>query len=712
MRVLIATGLYPPEIGGPATYARLFEERLPDYGFEVDVLPFREVKRFPRIVRHFLYIFKLIRMSRFVDVILVQDTVSTGFPAALVSRIIGIPLIVRVPGDYAWEQGRQRFGVLENLDDFQNRRYGPVVQFLRAVQKFTVLSASRVIAPSKYLANIVSNWVGKDQKIEIIYNGVELSLSVKEPEKRPVGEFIVSVSRLVPWKGFDSLIKIVNREPNWFLAIIGDGPQKDTLEEKAGERVRLKGSLPQDEMLGWCNVADVFVLNSSYEGLSHTLLEVMALGVPIIATNVGGNTELIEDGVHGLLVDAEDDTALHNAIKRLLGDSTLRKKLAENARRKAEEFSVNYTIEETVKLLEDVVFKPKTEGSHVLMISSDKKIFEKDSAVRRRIGKYGTLFDSLDAVVFTKRKDGFKATQISKNTWTHPTNSFSRWLYVFDAIRIGRRISHINVVTAQDPFESGLAAFFVSKKTSAKLHVQVHTDVTSSYFRRSNFLNRFRLLIAKWVFARADGIRAVSKRVKRGIEVKYRPSSNISILPIFVDTNEYKRVRKKKHARFRTVFLVVSRLEREKNTKLALEAFANLKTKEEGIGLIIVGDGSERRNLEILSDNLGISDSVEFVGRQDPTEYYKMADLVLFPSHYDGYGMVIVEALASGVSVLSTDVGVALEAGAIVSTPERFGGALYEWIESGPRKGVLKHKPYKNEAEYLARFKEDIERCI
>ena len=149
MRLLIATGLYPPEIGGPATYARLFEERLPGLGFEVTVLPFNTVRHLPPIVRHFVYAWKLAFQARKTDCILVQDTVSTGVPAALVSMILRQKLVVRVPGDYAWEQGTQRFGVIDSLDDFQERAYGWEVALLRALQRFVVRRATKVIVPSE-----------------------------------------------------------------------------------------------------------------------------------------------------------------------------------------------------------------------------------------------------------------------------------------------------------------------------------------------------------------------------------------------------------------------------------------------------------------------------------------------------------------------------------------------------------------------------------
>ena len=130
MRVLIATGLYPPESGGPATYTKLLEERLPALpaqagrGFTVSVLPFSTVRHLPKLLRHVAYFAVCWRMARRADVVYAQDTVSVGLPAALAAQCAGKKFVVRVPGDYAWEQGRQRFCVSDELDAFQAKRYG------------------------------------------------------------------------------------------------------------------------------------------------------------------------------------------------------------------------------------------------------------------------------------------------------------------------------------------------------------------------------------------------------------------------------------------------------------------------------------------------------------------------------------------------------------------------------------------------------------
>ena len=113
--------------------------------------------------------------------------------------------------------------------------------------------------------------------------------------------------------------------------------------------------LSHADTLATMKSADVFVLNSSYEGLSHLLIEALALGVPIIATRVGGNPEVITDGDNGLLVPAGDTAALANALARLLGDDTLRARLSARAKEAARRFSVEMMLSATSELMWDVV---------------------------------------------------------------------------------------------------------------------------------------------------------------------------------------------------------------------------------------------------------------------------------------------------------------------------------------------------------------------
>lgn len=324
-KVFIATGVYPPESGGPATYAKLLEERLPPLGFEVSVLPFRVVRHLPKVVRHAAYFFASLKRASGSDIIYALDTVSVGFPAALAALLLRKKFVVRVPGDYAWEQARQRFNVTDELDAFQKKTYGFRIAVLRSVQKFVVRRAGAVVVPSEYMRAIVSTWGAEPQ---VIYSSIDLAPAYDVPKERPQGFLVVSSGRRVPWKNFDGIARVVAKESGWHFFLAED--------------------LPRAKALGWVKTADVFVLNSTYEGLSYALVEAMALGTPVVATAVGGNPELITDGVDGLLVPPGDDAALHAALQLVRQDPEGAQARAQSARAKAGQFSIDTALRKLV----------------------------------------------------------------------------------------------------------------------------------------------------------------------------------------------------------------------------------------------------------------------------------------------------------------------------------------------------------------------------
>ena len=334
IKILLATGLYPPESGGPATYTKLLEEHLPALGFEVCVLPFRVVRHLPKIWRHASYFLKCMSLARGADIVYAQDTVSVGLPALLASKLLGKKFVVRVPGDYAWEQARQRFGVTDELEEFQTKKYGYKVECLRAVQRFVVSRAKLVVVPSAYMKNIISTWTREPECIQVVYSSIDLTIKPEPPLDRPEGFLVVTVARHVPWKGLEGLARVVAKEPNWHLKIV-DG-------------------LPRAQALGSVAAADAFALNSTYEGLSHALIEAMSLGAPIVATRVGGNPELITDGVEGLLIPPHNDEALHAALKKIEGDRQSAYARAEAAKVKAQQFSIEVTIQKLDTLLHTI----------------------------------------------------------------------------------------------------------------------------------------------------------------------------------------------------------------------------------------------------------------------------------------------------------------------------------------------------------------------
>lgn len=362
------------------------------------------------------------------------------------------------------------------------------------------------------------------------------------------------------------------------------------------------------------------------------------------------------------------------------------------------------------------------------MISTDRNIFDKNSAVARRQIDYAKNYEEVNIIVFTKKgkscgndvdcnkecgktvdksindvdkshnnveysgENKWKEMSLSNNVFVYPTNSNSRLGYIFNALRLGRFISerrNITHITCQDPFETGLVGTLVKNRykikstgLSPELELQIHTDIGSKYFQNFNLLNKIRTIISKYTLTRADSVRVVSEKIKEYIK-NYIDESKITVRPIDIGENSIKSLSfeqiksennlHNKYPQFSKIILMISRLGKEKNIDGAIESFKIAKeklfnNKNINIGLIIVGNGQEKDNLIKLSIKLGLKDSIIFEDWQkDPivlASYYKTCDIFLNTSWYEGYGMTLKEAEASKCNIISTDVGIAREVGA------------------------------------------------
>jgi glycosyltransferase involved in cell wall biosynthesis len=232
------------------------------------------------------------------------------------------------------------------------------------MQSRVARSARSIIVPSEYLKGVVAAWGISREKIEVIYNSVPVEELGTVPGAvkhlpRPVA---VSVGRLVPWKGMDGIIDAVamlrEQKIGASLVIAGDGPERVPLVAHAEEVLKggyiFTGALSHADTLALMKCADVLVLNSSYEGLSHLLIEALQVGAPIVATNVGGNPEMITDGQEGLLVPFGDAPVLVEAVARVLSDEKLRLNLSMHARESASIFSTETMLDATAKFFQNL----------------------------------------------------------------------------------------------------------------------------------------------------------------------------------------------------------------------------------------------------------------------------------------------------------------------------------------------------------------------
>jgi len=296
------------------------------------------------------------------------------------------------------------------------------------------------------------------------------------------------------------------------------------------------------------------------------------------------------------------------------------------------------------------------------MVSTDEKILQKGSEVQKRMEEYGSLIDELNIIVFSKSN---KQIDLDNNVKVFSTNSSYKIFYFRDGIYTAKKNikSDIDLVTCQDPFETGLAGWMISKKLKAKLQLQIHTDFLSPYFSRESLKNKVRVWIAKYLLPKADSIRVVSERIKKSVINLGLPEEKIILLPIFVDVEKIINTPTEvdlhdKYKQFDFILLMTSRFEPEKNIGMVIDSMKDLAKENPKLGLLIVGDGSQKEKLQrkVLDNKLDKNIIFErWVN--DLSSYHKTADVFINTSNYEGYGMSLIMAAAAGSPIITTDVG-------------------------------------------------------
>ena len=223
--------------------------------------------------------------------------------------------------------------------------------FLGWLNRLTYKWMDAIIAVSEDIARKLEESGVDPQKIRVIYNGVDERFfpqsqkAVRTQLDLPLSRFIILfIGLLAPVKGLDILLQTVPllQEEKPLFLLVGDGPLRAELQrqveaENMQGQVSFVGARPTAEIPLWLNAADILVLPSYSEGRPNVVLEAQACGVPVVATRVGGTPELIRDGESGLLVDSGDAGALARAIRRLIDDKDLHRRLGEGGRAQIED---------------------------------------------------------------------------------------------------------------------------------------------------------------------------------------------------------------------------------------------------------------------------------------------------------------------------------------------------------------------------------------
>jgi len=335
MKILIVTPIFPPEIGGPATYTWELAHRLKNH--QVSVIAFgdkadklsdlhllkvrkgllRKIPILGSLIRQFNLYLAILKKGRDCDLIYIQGPLVVGYFGTLAAKRLKKPVIMKFVGDIAWETASAKGKTDKDLDEFLEGGEGG---FLRKLQTKSFHRTDAIVVPSEYLRDVLCNYYSvPTSKIHVIYNAV--SVPELQKNKHEDKKVIVTVSRLVKHKNIAGIIEALSllSDSKIELVIVGSGPEMNSLKSLASSSITFKGALSRKDTLREIANADLFVLNSIYEGLPHTIVEAMYLKTPVVASDILGTTEVANEKT-AILAESNNPEDLARKIKTALYD--------------------------------------------------------------------------------------------------------------------------------------------------------------------------------------------------------------------------------------------------------------------------------------------------------------------------------------------------------------------------------------------------------
>ena len=355
MKILITVGIFPPDIGGPASFVPKIAKLLQENGFEVTIICLSNEKivdnesyKIIRILRNqnlmirwIKTIFKMISNGRNADTIFVNGLPMEAYIANLFLRK---KLIRKVVGDWAWERGRNKGIIDDSFDEFQKNKHNLHLEIAKFSRGWTATKADLVITPSVHLKNVVKNWGVSENNLKVIYNGTNIQSKITKKENEVL--HFITVGRLAPWKNIDKIIQamaILNEKGfNFIFNIVGSGPLNENLkilvkELKLENKIFFLGQKNTEELNKIYLDSDIYIQASGYEGLPHVILEAINFNLSIISTPIGGTNEILLDGKNGWILKLKDKKApdefdLQEIIYELVDNKTKSNNLIHNAK--------------------------------------------------------------------------------------------------------------------------------------------------------------------------------------------------------------------------------------------------------------------------------------------------------------------------------------------------------------------------------------------
>ena len=365
MDILITVGIFPPDIGGPASFVPKIAKYLINKGHNVkiiclsdkehltykdDINVIRINRNSPIIFRWLKTIVKIYSNSKKSDLIFVNGL---GTETTIANLFIRKKVIRKIVGDPVWERVYNKNLIDESFDDFQENNHGLSISLQKMIRNWSINKSNLIITPSQHLKNFIDK-IGFDKNIFVINNGVNIEQHNKVVLENNIIQLLV-VSRLVSQKNIDSIIKAVKvmENENIILNIVGDGSEINNLKllvkkYELDKKINFIGKIENTKLNEYLKNADIFIQASNYEGLPHSILEAMNFEIPILSTDVGGCSILLNKGERGYIIPMPVSAVeISEGIRKIINNKNEAKskaRLAKNYLNQEHNFNTNAEI--------------------------------------------------------------------------------------------------------------------------------------------------------------------------------------------------------------------------------------------------------------------------------------------------------------------------------------------------------------------------------